>query len=293
MTENGPAIARRRLTAALRRLREGRGLTLTQVAKEMEWSLSKATRIETGSVSVSPSDLRGLLDLYEVVDAADRDYLRQLGRTARETFWGNRYRRLLTPAHYTLISHEQSARTIRHYGPILIPPLLQTGAYLRALIDHDLAVVPMTPDDHTERVALHQERKERVLTGGGPAVELVVDEAALRRTVGGHPVMAAQIQYILDLYDNDCGLNISVLPFPTERYVGMLSAFTILSFDSDEDPDLVFFEMRPEDVVEIRDQAVVANALHHFDLVIQQRLDHEAGRDLLHTVHAEHLGAIT
>src|SRR6202047_1149691 len=133
VSDQSPTIRRRRLALELRRLRETAGLTCEQVAEHLECSASKISRVETGRVSVSPRDVRDMLDLYGV-PAAQRESLVQLARDSRQKGWWHAFSDTMQPQFATYVGLESAASEIRIYEVSLIPELLQTEDYARAVI---------------------------------------------------------------------------------------------------------------------------------------------------------------
>ena len=129
ITSPSPLVQRRRLRAELKRARLEAGLTQDSVAEEMDWSLSKIIRIETGSVGISTNDLTALLRLYNVDDSQRVAELIALGKAARQQSWYSKYRGLVPPSYFQYIEYETSASAIRTYETLVIPGLLQTEDY--------------------------------------------------------------------------------------------------------------------------------------------------------------------
>lgn len=178
-------VRRRRLAAELRRLREAAGLTSEEVAARLECSASKISRIETGRVSVSPRDVRDLLEIYGA-RADQRDSLMQLAREARQRGWWQGYANSVEPHLVTYLSLEADTSEIRVYSASRVPILLQTGDYARALsiATRSGTTYPGTPDRAAEMLL----ERQRIAAASPPAVLAVVDEAALLRRVGGPDV---------------------------------------------------------------------------------------------------------
>src|ERR1700727_484862 len=132
-TEQSPTVRRRRLALELRRLREAARLTCEEVAEHLECSASKISRVETGRVSVSPRDVRDMLDLYGV-DPQRRDSLVQLARESRQKGWWHAYSDTMQPRFATYVGLEDAATEIRTYEINLVPGLLQTEDYARTVI---------------------------------------------------------------------------------------------------------------------------------------------------------------
>ena len=138
----GPATTRRRLRVELRRLRETKELPQADVAKRLDWSLSKLIRIENGTVSISVTDVRALLGVYRAPEETVEDLV-SLARSARERRWWSRYRDVLNPPYQEFIGFEADAVRLRQFHPTIVPGLLQIEPYIRALIKA-LALSPMS-----------------------------------------------------------------------------------------------------------------------------------------------------
>src|SRR6185437_5766116 len=195
-TEQSPTVRRRRLALELRRLREAARLTCEEVAEHLECSASKISRVETGRVSVSPRDVRDMLELYGVT-GKERDSLVQLARDSRQKGWWHAYSDPHNPQIGTYVGLESAASEIRVYEVSLIPSLLQTEDYARAIITSGMM---NGAGDNTERsVALRMARQPALTRAEPPLLWTVLDEAALRRRVGGAELMRAQLEHVLEL----------------------------------------------------------------------------------------------
>lgn len=232
---HSPTVRRRRLALELRRLREAARLTCEDVAELMECSASKISRVETGRVSVSPRDVRDMLQIYGV-PPDQRDSLVQLARESRQKGWWHAYGDSVQPHFGTYLGLESAASEIRIYEVSLIPSLLQTEAYARAVIS---AGMIDRPRGEVERaVALRMERQQ-VTQASMPKVWAVLDEAALRREVGGPEVMRAQLEYLR----GEClKVSLQVIPFCGGAHPAMGRPFVILAFGESMDPDVVYLE---------------------------------------------------
>lgn len=230
-------MRRRRLALALKRLRDQTGMTADQAAKEIGISKSSLSRIENAQVSVLPPVARALLDLYGV-EGPDVDALVQVAREARKRGWWQSFDDVLPDWFEVYVGLEAEAAQLQTFQPQLIPGLLQTAAYARAVIriEH-----PDAPDDEVERrVELRMRRQE---SGEGPRLWVVLDEAVLRRPVGGVESMAAQLRRLVTV-TNKPGNTIQVLPFGVGEHPSMGSAFSILTFTEPMDPGIVYVETR-------------------------------------------------
>jgi transcriptional regulator with XRE-family HTH domain len=249
-----PTVRRRRLAAELRRLREATGKTHEDVAAALGWHRSKIGRIEGAQfVRVSLTDLRALLDLYGVSDEDQRQALILLSRQAREHGWWHSYADVLPNPHSVLIGLEAEAQSIRAYQSQLVPGLLQTEDYTRAV----LKATRMTGHDPGEVERFVQVRKARQeLLNQEPSAIFwaVLDEAVLRRRVGSAEVMQAQIARLAEVSDLP-HVTLQVLTEDAGEHPAMEGSFMILSFP-EPDPDVVYIDAatgglyveRPDDI---------------------------------------------
>ena len=255
MTTRTPTGRRRRLGAELRRLREAAGLTIDRVAEELECSPSKVSRIETGQVSATPRDVRDMLGLYRVDD--DRlEAMVQVAREARQRGWWQKFVDVPdgVPAYVGL---ETAATSIDIYMALLVPALLQTPDYARAVI---AAVRPDLPREEIDRrVELRLRRQDLLDQERPPRMRVLLDDTVLRRPVGGPAVMAAQRRRLLA----DAGrpaVTIQVLEVGAGAHAGMDGPFTIFGFPAPAERDVVALDSAadalylegPEDVARYR-----------------------------------------
>jgi transcriptional regulator with XRE-family HTH domain len=185
VARRSPTVRERRLARALRHLREEAGRTIEEVAEKLEMSASTVSRIETAQVGVRPRDLRLLLDIYEVTEA-ERDQLLQIARERRQPHWWQEYVDLPNIA---VASLEDDASTISQYSTQLVPGLLQTEAYARGVLE--AIRLDAKADDIDRRLELRLHRQARLTGEDAPEYWVVLDEAVVRRGVGGPAVMAA------------------------------------------------------------------------------------------------------
>ncbi|GHF05275.1 transcriptional regulator [Amycolatopsis deserti] len=231
----GPTIRRRRLASELRRLREAADLTIDEVAEKLECSASKISRIETGHVGVTPRDARDMLELYGMT-GDEREALVQLAREARKPGWWQAYKEVFTG---TFVGLEADASSLRAFQALLVPGLLQTEPYARAVIR------AMRPDaeesDIQRRVAARTARQQLLTDPNPPEYWAVIDEAVLHRVVGGPEVMAHQAERLLAVAQLP-HVTIQVVPFGAGAHPGMEGPFLILGFPEQADPDVVYVD---------------------------------------------------
>jgi transcriptional regulator with XRE-family HTH domain len=234
MTTRTPTGRRRRLGAELRRLREAAGLTIDRVAEELECSPSKVSRIETGQVSATPRDVRDMLGLYRVDD--DRlEAMVQVAREARQRGWWQKFVDVPdgVPAYVGL---ETAATSIDVYMALLVPALLQTPDYARAVIAAVRPDLPLSEIDR--RVELRLRRQELLDQERPPRVRVLLDDTVLRRPVGGPAVMADQRRRLLADADRPA-VTIQVLEAGAGAHAGMDGPFTIFGFPAPAERDVV------------------------------------------------------
>jgi transcriptional regulator with XRE-family HTH domain len=233
--EQGPTVRRRRLAAELRRLRETALLTIDQVGEKLECSASKISRIETGHVGVTPRDTRDLLELYGV-EGDHREALVQLAREARKRGWWQAYAEVFSGS---FIGLEADAARLHAFQALLVPGLLQTEGYSRAVLR---AIRPDAPAGEVDRrVAARLARQKMLAEPDPPQYWVILDEAVLRRAVGGREVMRAQLEHL-------CAaaalphVTIQVVPFDSGAHAGMEAPFLIIGFPEPADPDVIYVE---------------------------------------------------
>lgn len=231
---HSPTVRGRRLALELRRLREAAKLTCEDVAARLECSASKISRIETGRVSASPRDVRDLLRIYDVPED-QHDSLIQLARQSRQKGWWHAYAPGVQPQLATYLGMESAASEIRFYSVTRIPALLQTESYAHAVISAGrLGSSYPVPTDWP--VELLMER-QRLAMASPPLLWVVMDEAALRRQVGGRETTRQQLEHLIELSSMPT-VFLQVIPFSRGEYVAMDLPFNILGFPDQADPDV-------------------------------------------------------
>jgi transcriptional regulator with XRE-family HTH domain len=236
-----PTVRERRLARALRQLREGSGRTIEEVAEKLEISASTVSRMETAQSGVRPRDLRFLLDMYEVTEA-EREQLLQISRERRQQRWWQEYADLPNIA---VAGFEADASTISQYSTQLVPGLLQCEAYARAVLK--AIRLDAKPGDVERRLELRLHRQELLTSEHAPEYWVVLDEAVIRREVGGPVVMAEQLGQLIEVAKLP-NVTLQVLPFSSGAHAGMDGEFTILHYRESADPDVVYLENTGSDL---------------------------------------------
>ena len=228
-----PTLRRRQLGQELRRLREAAGTTIDHVAERMECSASKVSRIETGQSGVSSRDIRKILAAYQV-EGSKADELVEMAREAKQRGWWQLYGTVLTGAY---VGMEQAATALHSFEPLVIPGLLQTEEYARAMV---LAGWPTASTEEVEQRIRVRMKRQSLLNQDDPLrLSIVLDEAALRRPVGGIDVMRRQLARLMEAGELP-HVTLQVLPLAAGAHGGMDGAFTILLFDELANQNLVF-----------------------------------------------------
>jgi transcriptional regulator with XRE-family HTH domain len=235
-----PTVRRRRLRYELRRLREERGLTIEQVAEASEGDIgpSNLSRWETGERGVRPNDLRFLLDIYEIT-GEEREALLALCRQARERGWWHTYGDAVPNWFQVYVGLETEASTIHVYESELVDGLLQTADYYRAFLRTAPAAV--SEEEAERKIAVRIDRQVRLTNDDSLEYWVVLNEAVIRRTVGGAEAMRAQLRHIAEVSELT-GVTVQVLPFKAGVHPAMEGAFRILGFPEAHDPDVVYQE---------------------------------------------------
>lgn len=235
----GSMVRRIMLGSQLRRLREGRGITREGAGYVIRASESKISRMELGRVSFKERDVADLLSLYGVLDGTEREALLDLVREANRSGWWHSYNDVLPSWFQTYVGLEESAELIRTYEVQFVPGLLQCEEYARAIFAQSR---PALGEEELERRVNLRMRRQRLLAGGpSPRLWAVIDEAALRRPVGGQDVMHAQVKHLVEMAERS-NVVVQVMPFRFGVHAGESGAFSILRFPEQDLGDIVYLE---------------------------------------------------
>ncbi|WP_214402643.1 helix-turn-helix domain-containing protein [Pseudonocardia lacus] len=230
------AAMRRRLRVELRRLRTAADLTQREVADALEWSPSKIIRIESGQVGITVTDLKALVGHYGLNDPDEVAALTELARgSKRQPFV--EFRDVLTAETIKFLGYEASASRILQAQPSVVPGTLQTEEYSRALLKgygRSAKAIDRVLESRRDR----QEVLER---DPAPELSFMLDEAILRRQVGGPGVMRNQFNRLLELSERP-NITIRIIPFEVGAYEALRGPFVLLEFPEASDPDVVYLE---------------------------------------------------
>jgi transcriptional regulator with XRE-family HTH domain len=236
---SGPTVQRIVLGAQLKRLREGRDITTEQAAEAIRGSHSKISRMEHGRVGFKDRDVGDLLTLYGVTDPEVRDSLLSLAREAGNPGWWQNYGDLLPHWFEPYISLEAAASVIRNYEVQFVPGLLQTEGYAREVIRLGY---PSTSDQEiSRRVELRMGRQRLLSRPAPPRLWAALDEAVLRRPIGGPGVMRGQVAHLIEMAEHPA-VTVQIVPFSAGGHSAAGGPFAILRFAEPELSDVVYLE---------------------------------------------------
>lgn len=233
----GPAVGRRRLGIELRQHRIAAGKTMQQVADHLNCSAGKISRLEAALVAPNVSDVRVMLEYYGIT-GPQRDAQVELARQAREKAWWNDYSDVVPPDSARFLGLEDGATVIKEYSVGLVPGLLQTPDYVRALIgcapDADSVLVE-------RRVELRLRRQLLLHRSGPPQLHVVIDQTVLHDAVGDVLIMGRQLAYLAEVAELP-RVTVQVLPAAVGAHPGKSVRFTILRFLDPADREIVYLE---------------------------------------------------
>lgn len=234
---DSPTVLRILLGSQLRKLREEAGLSRDAAGYTIRASGSKMSRLELGRVSFKERDVADLLVLYGVTDADERDMLLSLAGRANEQGWWHRYSDILPDWFQAYVGLEEAAQRIRTYEGHLVPGLLQTEEYARALCR-----AQTTSEAEVERrVRLRVDRQAVLTRSSPPHVWAVIDEAALHRRVGGPDVLRAQLEHLVALTKLP-NVTLQVLTFDAGANSAEGRPMVLFRFAAYDLPDIVYLE---------------------------------------------------
>jgi hypothetical protein len=236
----GPTVLRMLLGAQLRKLREAGGISRQEAGWEIRASESKISRMELGRVSFKERDVADLLSLYGVDDEKERDALLSLAQQANTQGWWHKYGDAVPGWFQAYVGLEAAASVIRSYEVQFVPGLLQTEDYAHAVIV--IGHASKSKEDIERRVKLRMQRKQDLLDHAeARRLWAVVDEAALRRPIGGPEVMRGQLEALIEVSKLP-NIRLQVIPFRFGGHAGAGGAFSILRFPDQDLPDVVYLE---------------------------------------------------
>jgi transcriptional regulator with XRE-family HTH domain len=226
------------LGSLLRRLRESRNISMREAGYHIRATESKISRLETGKVSFKERDVEDLLTFYGVSDGKERDQVLDLVREANTLGWWHSFGEVLPSWFEAFVGLESAASVVRAYEVQFIPGLLQCPEYVDAVVSTNRT---QTAADLKRRIELRQRRQAALERTDAPVLWAVLDEAALRRPIGGPEVMKAQIAYLIEQASRP-NITIQLLPYSVGAHAAEGGAFTLLRFAEADLPDVVYLE---------------------------------------------------
>mgnify|MGYP001053435321 CR=1 FL=1 len=283
--ERTPSIRLRRLGLELRKLRERSGYSTAEVGAHLGWSSSKISRIETAQTTPKIQDVVALLNFYGA-DPDTSQHLIRMAENPEKKGWWERYG--VTGRYAAYIELEDAADEVSIYSQGAVPGLLQTSAYAREVLRTSL--MGDVPESEIDRRVEIRTRRQTVLRRESPLVlSVVLDECAVRRTVGNPDVLAEQLEYLIAVSELP-NVTLRVLPFTCGAHPAMNGSFTILRFADTQNWAAAAIEVVGS-TVWVEDETDV----HHYTRIYRALLDQAASseesaallRDIIDTLRRE------
>jgi transcriptional regulator with XRE-family HTH domain len=248
-----PTVRLRRLSGELKRLRLAAGLSQETVAERTGFDKSSMYRIERALNKPQRRTVITLLDLYGVTDEGERAELLNLLKDAGKQNWFQVYEEYLSDQYATYIGFEGEADALSNYESLFVPGLLQTEDYARAVIH---GVAPALADEEVDQRVQVRMQRQRVLAQPEPVkLWVIVDEAVIRRQVGGEEVTRIQMQHLVDAAKAPT-ITLQVVPFGAGAHPGMPGSFVVMEFPDPSDPALVYTDSMAGDLFLEKDSDV-------------------------------------
>lgn len=236
----GPLVTRRRLGGELRRLREGAGLKLDDVARRLECSPSKVSRLENGKGIPRTRDVRDMLDAFGVPDGDLRRRLLEWSRTGQQPMWWSEYADVLPPDTATYVELEWDAARIQAYESHIVHGLLQTRDYARAVLTNAWGGTK-SPREIDRLVEVRMQRQEALTADHGLTFTCVLDESTLYRQAGSADILRGQLEHLIGMATAE-HVDVRVLPFSAGLVAANLGSFAKLEFTTGIEHGLVYLE---------------------------------------------------
>ena len=232
-----PTALRILLGARLRRLREAKRISPDEAGYVIRGSHSKISRLETGRVSFKDRDIIDLLTLYGVTDEAQREEIRGLAARANQPGWWHDYSDMLASWFEDYLGLEEAAVQIHTYEAQFVPGLLQTEDYASAVILLEYS----NPEEIRRRVSLRMARQAILSRPDPTSLWVALDEAVLRRAIGGVRAMRAQLKHLIDMAQQP-NVAIQIMPLAAGGHAAAGGSFSVLHFAENDLPDMVYLE---------------------------------------------------
>ena len=273
----GPTVRRRRLGSELRRLREDHSIKLEEVAERLGVAASTLSRIETGKAPTKSVYLTAMLEMYGVTDPAQRQVLVDMAREGHRKGWWSVYDDVLPTGFGIYVGLEAEAAGLRAFEGEAVQGLFQTPDYARAILRE---VQVRDTDEQVERLVDLRMKRQEVLDRNPPLdVWMILDEAVIRRTIGGPEVMRDQLARLVEASKKP-NVTLQVLPFSTGSHAGLRGPFSILEFPERADPDVAYVES-VAGIIYLEKEREVRTAAEAFDRLRAAALSPGQSTDLI------------
>jgi hypothetical protein len=243
----------------------------------MDWSLSKLIRIENGSVGISTNDLRAILQYYKITDSGRIAELVAMGRAARERSWWSEYRDVASRPVLQVIEYEAAAIISRNFQPQVVPGLLQTEEYARAVLG---SLNSQSPQERIDSLVDIRMRRQELLDRADPLLFFIMDEAVVHRLVGGKAVMRRQLRRLSEVSAKP-NVTVEIVPFSAGIHPGMLGPFVIYEFPDAADDDTVYLENQQGEFINRDDPEEILAYRERFEQLRELSLGPKGSRDFL------------
>ena len=215
-------------------------------------------RIEQGTVRIGVTDLQALLNLYQVTEPTVVADLTSMARESKKLPFSE-YRGAVPAEGIRYLQYEANASIIRQVHPLLVPGLLQIEEYTRAVLESY-----GTPVENIDKIVeSRKERRELFERPKPPEAFFILDEAVLRREIGGPKIMARQIDHLVTMAQRT-DVSIQVIRFSTGAHPALAGPFVHLEFPAENDPDIIFIENTLGDTLFRDDEEITAEYREKF-----------------------------
>jgi transcriptional regulator with XRE-family HTH domain len=237
MSLRGPTMVRRQVGARLREARKAAGKTVADVVATKIVSKSTLQRYENGKHAVTPGIVLELARIYGV-DRASEDALYELAQGTLARGWWEDAEKVLASGFGFFIGLESTASQIQTFEPDVVPGLLQTADYARAV---ESASLTAADDESVQRRAEVRMKRQRTVFERNPAVRLcaVLGAGALARQVGGPDVLRAQIAHLRVVAEEEQA-DLRVLPWESGAYAALSGPFVLMRYEDPDDPTVAY-----------------------------------------------------
>jgi transcriptional regulator with XRE-family HTH domain len=276
-------VKKRRLRLALRQARLDAKLTQEAVAAKLMWSKSKIVRIELGTVPVTPTDVRVMLQAYGVEDSSRIEELFDLAKDARADKGLTPFNDVLSDEALVLFNSEPAAKVIYKYEPSVFPGLFQTQEYARSL----LRALRYSEEQIEKRLEVREQRQRMLESDDHPDLIFIIGETAFSRPAGNDDVMREQIAHLLEMSKLD-GVSIYILPFAAGVHRAMGGAFTVLQFKDPELPDLLYLENAVGERATDEDKEEISKYLELFAELQEMSSEYESAEKLVEQIRQQY-----